>query len=204
MKTVILSVAVACLIGAGQACAEPQTYKIDPVHSSLLFQIRHLYTMFTGRINGFSGTISGDPDDPSTMKVVADVDILSIDTASEARDKHLKAPDFFDAERFGVARFESTRTEVTGKGTANVTGNLTLRGVTKEVIFSVEYLGHGPDHRDGNRAGFHAETTLDRTVFGIGSVGKLPSGETVLGTEVKLILEIEAIEQKAATEVAEQ
>jgi polyisoprenoid-binding protein YceI len=176
---------------------EPKTFEVDPVHSCVLFRIQHLYTMFTGRFNAFSGTITGDPADPASFQVTAEVDILSIDTANKTRETHLLSPDFFDGKRFGVARFKSTRTVPGKDDTAQVTGDLTIRDVTREVTFAVKFLGQGPDHMKGTRAGFHAETTLNRRDFGIAFAGQLPNGKPMLSDSVDLILEIEAAEKGA-------
>lgn len=180
--------------------AEEKVFDIDDVHSSLTFKIRHLYTTFTGRFNSFKGTISGDLDNPATLKVEAEVDILSIDTANDDRDKHLRAPDFFNTKFHPTARFKSTRTVVDGDARGFVTGNLTICGITKEITFYGRFSGYGPDHRKGTRVGFHAEATIDRTDFGMKYNAELPNGITILGTEVEIILEIEAIEKTAEIE----
>ena len=198
MKRGLLWLTLALMAGAPAAHGEPKTFELDPVHSCVLFRIQHLYTMFTGRFNAFSGSITGDPDDPSSLRVTAEVDILSVDTANKDRETHLLTPDFFDAKRFAVARFTSTRTVPGENKTAQVTGNLTIRDVTREVTFAVKFLGYGPDHAKGKRAGFHAETRINRQDFGVSYPGKMPDGRVVLGDEVDLILEIEAIEKEAA------
>ena len=185
------------LIAAAGAIAEEKTFTIDPVHSAVAFRIRHLYTMFAGRFNTFSGTITGDADDPSSFRVTAEVDVASVDTAVKGRDDHLRNADFFDVKKFPKARFTSTKTVVTGEKTADVHGELELLGKKLPVVFKVDYLGYGIDHRKGKRIGFHAEGTIDREAYGMKYNFKLPSGLTVLGNEVKLILEIEAIETAA-------
>lgn len=180
------------------ARGETKTYSIDPVHSCVLFKIQHFHTLFTGRFNTFSGTITGDPENPASLRVETEVDILSIDTANKDREKHLLSPDFFDGQRFRTARFTSTRTVPGKDNTAQVTGNLTIRDITREVTFTVRFLGEGPDHQNGRRAGFHAETAINRKDFGVSYAGKLPSGVIVLQDTVELVLEIEAVETKAS------
>ena len=197
MNNRLLGSLLAVVVAASAAAAEEKTFTIDPVYSAVLFRIRHLYTMFTGRVNIFSGTISGDPDKPSSMRVTAEVDVASVDTANEGRDSHLRAADFFNVEKFPKARFTSIRTVVTGDREADVHGDLELLGKTLPVVLKTEYLGYGIDHREGHRIGFHAEVTIDREAFGMTYNSKLPSGLSVLGNQVKLILEIEAIETAA-------
>jgi polyisoprenoid-binding protein YceI len=183
------------LAGVSTVRGEPKTFEIDPVHSCVLFRIQHLYTMFTGRFTRFSGTISGDMKDPASLRVAAEVDILSVDTANKDRDTHLLSPDFFDSKQFAVARFASTRTTVGTNDTAQVVGNLTIRDVTREVTFTVKFLGYGPDTNKGKRAGFHAEAKINRKEFGIKYGGKTPDGRLTLGEDVELIFEVEAVEK---------
>lgn len=189
---------LAILATAPVVRAETKTLEIDPVHSCILFRIQHVFTMFTGRFNEFSGTITGDMKDPASLKVTAEVNILSIDTANKARETHLLSPDFFDSKRFAVARFTSTRTIPGSNDTAQVIGNLTIRDVTREVTFTVKHLGYGPDHANGKRAGFHAETRINRKDFGVNYAGKTPDGRTIIGDDVDLILELEAVEKAPA------
>lgn len=180
---------------AGSSLGEDQYYEIDPAHSSLGFRIRHLYSSVAGRFNKFSGTMTGDFEDPTTLKVVGAVDVNSVDTAVAGRDVHLRNPDFFNIAKFADATFESTGVVVYKDGTSGeVTGNLTIMGVTKKVTFTGRFLGRGPDHKGGARAGFHATATIDKRDFGITYNAILPHGITVLGEEVELVLDIEAIE----------
>jgi polyisoprenoid-binding protein YceI/peroxiredoxin len=201
-KTIFSLVLGVMLVGVAQA--EEKYFEIDPVHSGLSFEIRHLYSTFRGRFNSFSGKLWGDPEDPTTLRVSAKVDVGSVDTASEGRDKHLRTPDFFDVKLFPAATFESTSAAVKNGNLGTVTGNLTIRKLTKEVVFEGEFTGYGPDHKKGHRAGFRATAVIDRRDFGIKFNGELPNGVTVLGNEVKLLLDIEAIEVAAlATKNAE-
>ena len=135
------------------------------------------------------------------MKVSASVDVTSIDTFNAVREKHLRSPDFFDTGHFPTATFESTTTTVGDKkDTGTVTGKLTIRGISKEVTFHGQFLGSGmgagPQATD--RAGFHATTTLNRFDFGVAFNGALTNGLAMLGSDVELILDIEAAEVKAA------
>jgi polyisoprenoid-binding protein YceI/peroxiredoxin len=207
-RRIIVFVAAMALVST-LATAETKTFEIDPVHSTVTFSIRHLYSTFTGRFNTFSGTLSGDFDNPDSWHVSAVVETASIDTANADRDKHLTAADFFDSKRLPMATFESTKSVSAGKRKGAVTGRFTLHGVTRDVTFAVDFLGYGPDHRKGKRAGIQAKATINRTDFGMGYNAKLPNGLSVLSEDVEIILNLEAIEvenavAEAAPTLAEQ
>jgi len=200
MKKMVFALLVSGALMGTDGLAADRVFQIDPVHSSVQFRIRHLYSTFVGRFDKFEGTISGDPADPASMKVSAKVDVTSIDTFNAMREKHLRSPDFFDTDHFAVATFESTKTTPGDKkDTGSVTGKMTIRGISKEVTFQGQFLGSGVgmDPKGGDRAGFHATTTLDRFDFGVAYKGSLTNGLPMLGSEVELILDIEAAEIKA-------
>ena len=124
----------------------------------------------------------------------ASVDVSSIDTAVKPRDEHLRTPDFFNVPKFPTATFKSTGVEVLSKTEGIVTGDLTICGVTKSVSFKGTYNGYGVDPQGGKRAGFHAEASIDRTLFGLKYNATLPSGITALGTDVTVVLDLELTE----------
>ena len=196
-KLVVVALFTGLMMGTG-ALAEERTFQIDPVHSSVQFRIRHLFSTVVGRFDKFEGTLSGDPANPASLKVSASVDIASVNTANEARDKHLRSADFFDVDHHPKAAFVSTRAAVGDtKDTGTVTGKLTIRGITKEVTFKGNFLGEGADPKGATRAGFHATTTLNRVDFGVAYNATLPGGVSMLGNDVELIIDVEAIEVKA-------
>lgn len=197
MKKMVMTLVLLGSI-AGTGLAGDRTFQIDPVHSSVQFRIRHLYTTFVGRFDKFDGTLSGDPANPASLKVKATVDVTSIDTFNSVREKHLRSPDFFDTEHHPVATFESTKTTLgEKKDTGTVTGKLTIRGVTREVTFTGQFLGSGVGLQGGgDRAGFHATTTINRFDYGVAFNGALPNGLPMLGSDVELILDIEAADTK--------
>ncbi|MEI6563809.1 MAG: YceI family protein [bacterium] len=200
MKKFVIAVLLSGTMMGITGLAEDRVFQIDPVHSSVQFRIRHLYSTVVGRFNKFDGTISGDPANPASMKVSASVDVTSIDTANGAREKHLRSPDFFDTDHHPTATFESTKTTLGNKkDSGSVTGKLTIRGITKDVTFQGQFLGSGVAPQSRDRAGFHATTTLNRFDFGVAFNGALTNGMTLLGNEVELILDIEAVETSAAT-----
>lgn len=137
-------------------------YKIDPAHSGVIFKVGHLGVSTTpGRFNEFEGNFSLADDGKSgsaTLTIKAD----SVDTNHEARDKHLRSPDFLDVKQFPSLTFNSTKFD--GK---TLSGDLTLHGVTKPVSFDVNKIGEGKDPWGGYRAGFEAKTVIQRSDFGI-------------------------------------
>lgn len=194
LKHTVQGVFITALLQASVSGAAETTFTIDPVHSSLQFKVRHLYSTFVGRLNTFTGTLIADKDKHTLISVSAKVEIPSIDTNNKAREKHLLSADFLLAEKYPLATFESTAISVTATNKGTVTGKMTLRGITKEVIFTGEFTGYGEDHMKGHRAGFHASTTIDRTDFGIAYNGKLPDGTSMIGEKVEIILDLEAAE----------
>lgn len=179
------------------ARAEEKKFVIDPVHSGVNFRIRHLYTMFPGRFDAFSGTITCDTNDLATMRVRGAVDVASISTANADRDKHLRTADFFDVARYPTATFESTEVRPGSGQAVTVRGTMTLHGVTAAVVFEGKVLGYGADMKGVNRVGFQGRGTIDRTKFGMAYNAPLASGITMLGNDVELTLDIEAAEVAA-------
>lgn len=199
MNRRLLATALLFSLGVSGAHAEVKAFTVDPVHSSVLFTIRHLYTDLTGRFNRFSGTVTMDPQDLASMKIAGTVDIASIDTANSQRDEHLRTPDFFDAKRFGAAHFESTKVTPSADGkSALVTGALTIRDITRDVRMRLDYGGYGPAPKMGNRLGFRLTGTIRCSEYGISYNVALPSGMTILGDEVTLSWSIEAVETAAS------
>ena len=185
-----------CVLAVQMVQAEPKQFVVDPVHSSVMFTVRHLYTDFTGRFDTFSGTVSMDPQNLSSLTVTGEVDLLSIDTLNSDRNKHLRSPDFFDTQRFPKARFESTKVTPDADGkTAVVTGKLSIRGTTREVSMRLAFGGYGPGLKpEERRLGFRMTGTIARSDFGVSFNAKMPDGTTMLGEEVALNWAIEAVE----------
>ncbi len=173
----------------------PGVYNIDPVHSTVGFIARHLVAAkVRGHFAEFSGVITiGET--PETSSVVASVQAASITTNNEMRDGHLKSADFLDLENHPTLDFRST--SVTPKGNDFVmTGDLTLRGVTKPVSFDLEFLGTGPGVAPGTTVvGFEARTEIDRRDFSVSFEGTLENGSLVVGNKVVLELTIEGVHQ---------
>ncbi|MFT4042360.1 MAG: YceI family protein [Gordonia sp. (in: high G+C Gram-positive bacteria)] len=166
------------------------TWTIDPVHSTVGFSVKHLVVAkVRGTFTAFSGTITIAED--GTPSVQADIDVTSINTGQEQRDAHIKSADFFDAETYPTATFVSTG--VTPDGDDYIlTGDFTLRGVTKPVDLKLEFNGVNPGQGQGPVAGFEATTVINRKDFGIDIELPLEGGGVVIGDKVTITLEIEA------------
>jgi polyisoprenoid-binding protein YceI len=187
---------IVAAVAALPALAATETYSIDPSHSQVGFRIRHFVSKVPGRFNTYSGTITLDRENLATTKVSVEVDAASIDTDHEERDKHLRSDDFFAVEKHPKLTFTSTEVVPKGPGRATVKGNLTIRGVTKPVELQADVLGFMPDAWGGFRAGFEASTVIDRKEFGILWNKALDTGGVVLGDEVEIVLNVEAIRQE--------
>lgn len=170
-------------------------WTIDTVHSHVGFSVRHLLTPVPGSFGEFDGTIVYDQENPAASSVDFTVQTASIFTNNERRDNHLRSADFFDAENHPTLTFKSKKVAPLGGKNLAVTGDLTIRGVTKEVTVPVEVLGVM-----GDKAGFQTELVIDRKEYGVLWNRALDQGGTVLGDEVKIVLTIEADRQKPAEE----
>lgn len=169
-------------------------WEIDPVHSEVGFAVRHMMvSMVRGRFSEVSGYIDFDPADLTTGTVEVDVQVASIDTRAEQRDNHLRSPDFFDAANHPTMTFKSKRVEAAGGDRYRVIGDLTIRGVTREVVLDTEYYGVNPDPWGGIRAGFSATTSLNRFDYGLNWNAAIEAGGVVVSDTVKVSLEIEAV-----------
>jgi polyisoprenoid-binding protein YceI len=172
-----------------------ETYAIDPVHSHVGFKVKHLFSNVTGRFNDFSGTIVGNPATPEEARVNVEIRVASIDTKDGKRDTHLRSEEFFNVEQFPTIQFVSKRVSRTGEETAFVIGDLTLRGVTKEVILQTKFLGRGKGMTGRIHTGWEARTALKRSDFGL-TWGKAIEGTQLVGNDIEIELQIEAVEPK--------
>ena len=191
------ALSLASVIGAigllpGTAAAEVEQYVIDTkgAHAFVQFRIKHLgYSWLYGRFNEFGGAFSYDTEDPSNSTIEVDIQTASLDSNHAERDKHLRGEDFLEVDKYPEASFKSTQVDWNADGTGTVTGDFTLRGVTKPVTIAVEEIGAGPDPWGGYRRGFQGETSFPLKDFGI---------DYDLGpasTDVEIILSVEGIRQ---------
>jgi len=170
----------------GVASAAATTYKVDPVHSTVGFSVRHFVTRVPGEFNEFEGMIVYDPENLGASKVEFTVQAASIDTDNDQRDGHLKSEDFFAVEQHPTLTFKSKK--ISGSGDeVRVTGDLTIRGVTKEVTVPVEVLG-----TMGPKAGFATEFKVNRTDYGVTWNRAAEGGGTILSDEVTIRIDVEA------------
>jgi polyisoprenoid-binding protein YceI len=166
------------------------TWKTDPTHTDVQFSAKHMMvTTVRGKFTDVEGTLTLDEANPAASSGSFTVRTASVNTGVEQRDGHLRSGDFFDAEQYPEITFTSTRVEAKGGNDYAVTGDLTIRDVTKPVTFDVEFLGNY-DGFQGRRAGFHATTKLNREDFGLTWNVALESGGWLVGKEIKLEIDL--------------
>lgn len=173
------------------------TWTIDPEHTTAQFKIRHLMiSNVKGVFEKVSGTLNLDDKDITRSKVDVSIETASINTNIKKRDDHLRSADFFDAAKFPSMTFSSTRVERDGKDKLKVTGNLTIKGVTKPVVLTVEGpTGEVKDPWGNGRRGASATTTINRKDFGVNWNKAMDSGGMVVGEEVAIQLEVEFVKK---------
>jgi polyisoprenoid-binding protein YceI len=187
-----LTAATALLFIPALALAAVEKFSVDPVHSQVSFTIRHLVSKVTGHFNQFEGDVMLDPADPSTMSITGKIMTASISTNNERRDGHLKSKDFFAADSFPEITFKSKSVAKAGDSWT-VTGDLTMRGVTKEVPLNVQILGVSPAPiMGGIRVGLEATGKVNRKDFGV-SWNSPVAGGMMLGDDVTLTINAEAV-----------
>jgi polyisoprenoid-binding protein YceI len=197
MKRIVVAgwtAAVALALGTGMMSAQATQWKIDPMHSEADFAIKHMaISTVHGSFHGLSGMITLDPANLAKSSVEATIPVDTVDTGVAPRDNDLKSPRFFDAAQFPTMTFKSTSVHKAGDH-YDVTGDLMLHGVTKQVVLKLEELGKeetGMDKKSVHR-GFTATTTINRQDFGLAFNGTLSSGDAVLSDEVKIEIDIDA------------
>jgi polyisoprenoid-binding protein YceI len=177
-----------------------ETWQIDPVHSGIHFSIRHfVVSKIHGRFTKWGGTIQFDEQQPASSKVEIHIDVKSIDTNDPKRDGHLQSADFFDSEHHPEITFTSTKVEPAGQNEYRVTGDLTLRGVTKPVTLEVEHGGHVKDPWGNNRTGFGIKGSFDRRDYGLSFNQTLEGGGAALGDKIEVTIDAEAVKAAAQT-----
>jgi polyisoprenoid-binding protein YceI len=177
--------------------AHADTWQIDPSHTNVEFTVRHMMiSNVKGQFQKTTGTIAVNGDDPDSAKIDATIDASSINTRVEKRDAHLKSPDFLDVAKYPTITFKSTKVEAEGPNKWKVTGDLTLHGVTKPVVLEVESAGPPIHDPMGNtRAGASATTKINRSDYGLTWNKALESGGVLVGDEVAISIDVEAIKK---------
>jgi polyisoprenoid-binding protein YceI len=176
------------------------TWEIDPAHTTIQFSVRHMMVSnVRGQFGKFGGHVEGDETKPGDARVEATIQAVSIDTANEKRDEHLRSPDFLDAAKFPTITFKSKKIEKTGEAKWKVTGDLTLHGVTKEVVLDLSDVTAPIKDPMGNmRAGAEVKTTINRQDFGISFNKTLDGGGVMVGNEIAITIDVEVTRKGGA------
>ncbi|MDH4556383.1 YceI family protein [Pseudomonas sp. BN417] len=168
LKKTFAALTLGAALFAGQAMAADYVIDKEGQHAFVNFEIGHLgYSYIYGTFKDFDGSFSFDDKNPEASKIKVTLNTASVDTNHAERDKHIKSADFLNVGKNPTATFESTSIKSTGQGTADVTGNLTLNGVTKPVVIQAKFVGEGDDPWGGYRAGFKGATTIKLKDFAI-------------------------------------
>jgi len=174
---------------------QASVYSLDRAHTTIEFVVRHLMiTKVRGRFTNFDGRIEVAPGSDLPQAIAAQIEAASLDTREEQRDAHLRSADFFDVENYPELTFESTRIQGT-PDEFTIHGNLTIHGVTREVALTASFEGRTSDPWGGTRVGYAAHTTVNRKDFGLTWNAALETGGVVVGDEVRIELNVEAILQ---------
>ena len=168
-------------------------YEVDTSHTQVMFKVRHMgVSTVTGKFNRFAATFAYDPADPESSWVTATIDAASIDTDNDRRDNHLRSADFFAADSYPNLTFQSTRVERVEDGRLRVSGDLSIRGVTKPVVLDVALEGATVVQGGQPIVGWTAETTVNRKDYGLLWNRLTEAGGWVVGDDVRIVLEVEA------------
>jgi polyisoprenoid-binding protein YceI len=171
------------------------TWEVDPAHSSAAFEVKHMMiATVRGQFREFGGTLQAAEDDPANSHAEGWANVASIDTGNADRDAHLRSPDFFDAERYPKITYESTAVEHVEGGHYRVTGNLTIKDITREIVFDACVDGVGEDPWGNQRVGVTVRGTVNRTEFGLTWNQPLAKGGLLVGEDIKVLIDISAIQ----------
>jgi polyisoprenoid-binding protein YceI len=200
-RRLVPTLCIAAALAAGPVPAAAQAplpdglveYEVDPAHTQVMFKVRHMgVSTVTGKFNRFAATFGYDAADPASSWVTATIDAASIDTDNDRRDNHLRSGDFFAADSFPNLTFQSTRVEAVEAGRLRVSGDLSIRGVTKPVVLDVALEGATTGQGGRPITGWTAETTINRKDYGLAWNRLTEAGGWLVGDEVRIILEVEA------------
>jgi len=175
-------------------------WQIDYAHSHIYFSARHMMiSKVRGRFENWEGSVDFNENNPEQTAVHVTVDVTSINTREQQRDDHLRSPDFFNAAEFPHMTFKSTRVERTGDDTAKLYGDLTIRGVTQEVVLDVEYAGQAKSPWGTFSAGFSASGSINRKDWGLTWNQTLETGGMLVGDKINIEVELELVKQPETT-----
>lgn len=171
-------------------------WQIDPSHSTVEFAVKHMmFTTVKGRFTGVTGTISFDPTNIANASATAEIDAATISTSDNNRDTHLRSADFLEVEKHPTLTFASRRVELVSDDQARIIGDLTIRGVTKEVTLDTTIEGQGVNPFGKQVIGFSAQTTINRTDYGLMWNVALEAGGVLVSENVRIRLDIQAVRQ---------
>lgn len=178
------------------------SWSIDTTHSAINFNARHMMiAKVRGSFETFSGTIEFDEEDPAASTVDIEIDAASINTGEDQRDGHLRSADFLDVANHPTLTFYSTEVEQTGDSRGKLIGDLTIRGVSRQVVLDVEYAGTAKSPWGTMSAGFSAATTINRKDWGLNWNQVLETGGFLVSDEIKIEIELELVKQPEAEAV---
>ena len=199
MKAWISKTAIAmamAIVLAVPVLAHADTWQIDSSHTSVEFTVRHMMiSNVKGQFQKTTGTITANGNDAASAKIDVTIDASSIETRVERRDAHLKSPDFLDVAKYPTITFKSTNVEAEGPNKWKVTGDLTLHGVTRQVVLDVEGSGPPVQVMGNTRAGASATTKIKRGDFGLTWNKALEAGGVLVGDEVAISIDVEAVKK---------
>ncbi|MBI3543102.1 MAG: YceI family protein [Deltaproteobacteria bacterium] len=195
-RIAILTASLAALAALNGSRGHTADFEVDPGHSRVGFKVRHLVSKTSGEFRDFGGRLVFDDKKPDGGKVDFTIKAASINTNEPKRDEHLKSPDFFDVKKFPTLSFTSKKLVPGSEGKYKLEGDLTIHGVTKPVTFDVDYHGVQKDPWGGTRAGFTATTKVNRRDYGLTWNKALETGGLLVGEDVEIELEIEALQKK--------
>jgi polyisoprenoid-binding protein YceI len=189
--------ALAALLVSASSLFAAETFNVDRIHSEATFQVRHMMSKVSGKFDDFAGKVSADRANPAASSVEFTMKTASINTGNGDRDKDLRSANFFDADKNPEITFKSTKIVPTKKKDLyEVTGDLTMHGVTKRITIPVEFNGFGKDPWGNERAGFSLTTTINRKDYGINWNKALDNGGVLLGDDVTINVNLEAVKTK--------
>ncbi len=196
-STIVSLLAGSLLVGAS-ASALASDWEVDSAHSRVGFAVRHMMVSTVhGTFDKYTGWVAVDDGDIAKSKAHFDIDATSVDTGNPKRDEHLKSPDFFDAAHFPKIVFDSTKVDKHGPGELTLAGNLTIKNITKPVVFTISNLSaEVKDPWGGVRRGATAQAKISRKDFGLNWNKALETGGVVVGDEVTIELEVEMTKKK--------
>lgn len=174
------------------------TWQLDASHSHIGFSVKHMMiATVRGQFQTYTGTLELNTEDITKSVITGEIDVASINTREPQRDDHLRSADFFDAATYPTISFKSTKIEQVDGNEYRITGDITIHGVTKEIVLDAEYAGIHKDPWGNTRTGFTATGSLNRKDFGLNWNAALETGGVLVGEKVKIELEVEAVLQQA-------